>query len=388
MNDLSAILPTFAAPLLVQQEATPASFQSLFDAASTAVTQPALETEPSIGEASTVPENVHTGLKPKCEFAGNMRLPAPSVRHRPFPGESTPLSPPDLPSESAEQSTEIVSVLPSDPTPLPTGSPTQQLVPETPVIIDAVRSAEPSEPTELANPSEPTNHQNTAIPFSATVVAPSSSGQQAKGSEIVSQSPDRGRNPVELFAKSPTKLVSRTTAPNNVAVDRSPAADLVPADKFPQILPSFFQPMAQVGSPAAAPDVAATQMPQLNLIEDTAWIDTLARDIAASSAGDGKLSFRLMPEFLGTLDISLTRNADSVDIQMQAATELAARLISAEQPRLIEELRQTGTRTGDFQMATGQQGNSPRQQHPSSASSPTPQQLTKQPATTRNGRFA
>jgi flagellar hook-length control protein FliK len=387
MNDLSAILPTFAAPLLVQQETTPASFKSLFDAASTAVTQPALETASSVGEVSSVPGNVHTGLEPKCEFAGNLRLPAPSVRHRPLPGERTPLSPPDLPSESAEQSTEIVSVLPSDPTPLPAGSPTQQLVPETPVVSDAVRTAEPSEPTELANLTEPTDHQNNAIPFSATAVAPSSSGQQAKESEIISQLPDRGRKPVELSAKSPTKLVSRTTAPNNVAVDRSPAADLLPADKFPQILPSLFQPMAQVGSPAAAPDVAATQMPQLNLLEDTAWIDTLARDITASSADHGKLSFRLMPEFLGTLDISLTRNADSVDIQMQAATELAARLIAAEQPRLIEELRQTGMRTGDFQMTTGQQGNSPRQQNPSPAPSQTPQ-LTKQPTTTRNGRFA
>ncbi|TSB01543.1 flagellar hook-length control protein FliK [Sphingorhabdus contaminans] len=138
---------------------------------------------------------------------------------------------------------------------------------------------------------------------------------------------------------------------------------------------------------------------QLDLANDGQWIDQLARDIVAVSGQDGKLRFGLSPSNLGQLEVSVETQQDGVNIQLQASTEAAARIFSAEQPKLIEELRQSGVRVANGDLLGGQQMQGQRDQsHPQNSASRIPTDLTSNLVSKRtspnnqntspNGRFA
>ncbi len=104
---------------------------------------------------------------------------------------------------------------------------------------------------------------------------------------------------------------------------------------------------------------------QLNLEQDTLWIDDLAHEIAAFGNEQGKLRFGLSPKGLGYLEVAIDARPDGVDINLAASTESAARIFAAEQSRLVEELRQSGVRLINSDLVGGQQASSQRQNsHP------------------------
>jgi flagellar hook-length control protein FliK len=138
---------------------------------------------------------------------------------------------------------------------------------------------------------------------------------------------------------------------------------------------------------------------QLDLANDGQWIDQLARDIVAVAGQDGKLRFGLSPSNLGQLEVSVETQQDGVNIQLQASTEAAARIFLAEQPKLIEELRQSGVRVANGDLLGGQQMQGQRDQsRPQNSASHTPADLTSNLVSKRtspnnqnispNGRFA
>jgi Meckel syndrome type 1 protein len=169
-------------------------------------------------------------------------------------------------------------------------------------------------------------------------------------------------------------------------------------DQHEPSITSFSQPVAAIfqlpGQPDVTPTAPLTKIaasPLLDLTQDIQWVETLARDIAASATTDGKLSFRLIPEYLGKLDISLIREPSHVDVRIETQNDMTARIISTEQPRLIEELRLSGIRVGEFAM-TASQGDGSTRQHP--PQQPQPQRdlpherSEKAPTPKRNDRFA
>jgi flagellar hook-length control protein FliK len=110
-----------------------------------------------------------------------------------------------------------------------------------------------------------------------------------------------------------------------------------------------------------APANATPQMfHELDLARDLAWIGNLAQEIVAVSDDRESLHFRLMPRSMGQLDVSLLRSPDGLQVEMTATTERAQHIITAEQPRLIEELRQSGVKTAGTDLASGQQPGSQR----------------------------
>ena len=138
---------------------------------------------------------------------------------------------------------------------------------------------------------------------------------------------------------------------------------------------------------------------QLDLAHDSQWIDQLTRDIVAVAGQDGKLRFGLSPSNLGQLEVSVETRQDGVNIQMQASTEAAARIFAAEQPKLVEELRQSGVRVMNSDLLGGQQmqgqrdqshaQNSAWQSSSNLTSNVTPNRTsTSNQNTSRNGRFA
>ena len=167
--------------------------------------------------------------------------------------------------------------------------------------------------------------------------------------------------------------------------DTATATDsrLLQLPAMPQVAPT----VAQAATPVLELQVTVQT---LDMMQDALWLDNLARDITASAATDGKLQFRLLPEFLGKLDIALTHKDDRVDIAMQASTEAAARIITGDQPRLIEELRQSGVKVGNFEMFSGQQNGASKQHNQQPASPPPAVATESKPQRQRNrdSRFA
>jgi Flagellar hook-length control protein FliK len=111
-----------------------------------------------------------------------------------------------------------------------------------------------------------------------------------------------------------------------------------------------------------APDLTTLTDRHLNLARESAWLDTLASDIVAASEAPDRLSFRLSPANLGRLDVDLSQSVRGLSVHMTASTDDASNIITAAQPRLVEELRQQGVRVADAGVSTGGQHQAPTPQ--------------------------
>jgi flagellar hook-length control protein FliK len=86
---------------------------------------------------------------------------------------------------------------------------------------------------------------------------------------------------------------------------------------------------------------------QLDLARNMAWLDELARDIAGAGDASDRLSFRLMPQNLGRLDVDITRSDTGLSLHFSASSGTATQIVSNAHPRLIEELRAQGVQVAD-----------------------------------------
>lgn len=112
-------------------------------------------------------------------------------------------------------------------------------------------------------------------------------------------------------------------------------------------------------SPHVATDgLVATS--HLDLARNALWLDQLAQEIIAVASRDGQIKFSLSPATLGSLDVAIGTHADGVSIQLHPSTEIAARIFAAEQPKLSEELRQSGIKLINNDLLGGQQMGSSR----------------------------
>ncbi|WP_447758415.1 flagellar hook-length control protein FliK [Sphingopyxis fribergensis] len=116
-----------------------------------------------------------------------------------------------------------------------------------------------------------------------------------------------------------------------------------PAEAAPSMTILFTQ-LAQGATvtEAAAPTIVAERV--LDMDSDGAWIDQLARDIAATKTDNGDISFRLMPKHLGRLDVAMQMGDEGVSLKMDTRHEATATIVTAAQGRLVDELRQQGVR--------------------------------------------
>lgn len=100
---------------------------------------------------------------------------------------------------------------------------------------------------------------------------------------------------------------------------------------------------------------------QLDLANDSEWLDTLARDIARAAQSDTELRFRLNPEHLGSLKVELVNGAQGTTVKLTADSEAARAVLADAQPRLIAEARAQGLRISEAQVELGGQGAGQRQ---------------------------
>ncbi|RYD45665.1 MAG: flagellar hook-length control protein FliK [Sphingomonadales bacterium] len=173
-----------------------------------------------------------------------------------------------------------------------------------------------------------------------------------------------------------------------------------PGDAAPSITILFAQPAAQGSATlaeAAAPAMISERV--LDTDSDGAWIDQLARDIAATKSDSGNISFRLMPRHLGRLDVAMQMGDEGMSLKMDTHHEATATTVTAAQGRLVDELRQQGVRVAGAEV-TCTPGETGRQsQGQGRAAAPDPAHLIEtateraeprdeERAADRRGRFA
>jgi len=208
--------------------------------------------------------------------------------------------------------------------------------------------------------------------------------------------------PGDTSAAAPVAARPRDTAtPLPILAGAEPPA-AKPAEAAPSITILFPQPTAHGTTPIA--DVAApVQLAErvLDMDSDGAWIDQLARDIAATKSESGDISFRLMPKHLGRLDVAMQMGDDGVALKMDTHHEATATIVTAAQGRLVDELRQQGVRVAGAEVTCtpGETGRQSQSQGQGRTAAPDPSHLIEtateraEPrdedrAADRRGRFA
>jgi flagellar hook-length control protein FliK len=139
-----------------------------------------------------------------------------------------------------------------------------------------------------------------------------------------------------------------------------------PVEAAPSMTILFAQPAAQGAATladAAAPALVAERV--LDIDSDGAWIDQLARDIAATRSDSGDISFRLMPRHLGRLDVAMQMGDEGLSLTMDTHHEATATIVTAAQGRLVEDLRQQGVRVAGAEVTCtpGETGRQSQGQH-------------------------
>ncbi len=207
-----------------------------------------------------------------------------------------------------------------------------------------------------------------ALPIAAPIVAVATTASVMQpiagpADEAAQEHPDDGP-PVTIPEVQPSTplpwlFVARAAEPADTVKDKAIAPT---TDRAPLTLPELTLPertLPELALPMTAPrsvDVLMTAAPApvtdqaLNLTRDTLWLDTLAREIVAASVSTDRVSFRLMPERLGPLDISLAHSDAGVAVRMTTHSDEAAAIIAAVQPRLIDDMKAQGLRVAEAQV--------------------------------------
>lgn len=201
---------------------------------------------------------------------------------------------------------------------------------------------------------------------------------------------------------SPIAARPRDAAPPMPILTGTEPQAAKPVEAAPSMTILFAQPAAQGATPladAAAPVRLAERV--LDMDSDGAWIDQLARDIAATKSESGDISFRLMPRHLGRLDVAMQMGDEGMSLKMDTHHEATATIVTAAQGRLVEDLRQQGVRVAGAEVTCtpGETGRQSQSQGQGRAAAPDPSHLIEtateraEPrdedrAANRRGRFA
>jgi hypothetical protein len=144
----------------------------------------------------------------------------------------------------------------------------------------------------------------------------------------------------------------------------------LPLSSAPAVAPAIAQPLTPVTVPH---DHDAVITRQLDMTADTMWLQSLARDIAETASGSGRLCFTLVPKTLGRLDVAVQQDAAGLSVRMTTTHDAARDALTAAQPRIVEEIRAAGVRVASADVCTdaGQnhgdrRGNTPPQRQPAS----------------------
>lgn len=243
---------------------------------------------------------------------------------------------------------------------------------EKPVEPGAVQSAFVKLEALVSDEGKPTETVDTIVPEAKDEKAaiPEKGTAAAKLTELLarltaSTKPGAGQGQAAANAPSPAnaarpqvdpQLAALAQAIQNVTRDDQPKSDAADPSSGTPAIPGIATPSAPVAAQRA--DALPTDIAQANpseevfkhhldLVKDTQWLDTLARDIARAAQNDNPLRFQLNPEHLGSLKVELVNGANGTSVKLTADTEAARAILSDAQPRLLAEARAQGLRISE-----------------------------------------
>ena len=120
-------------------------------------------------------------------------------------------------------------------------------------------------------------------------------------------------------------------------------------------------PAAAAGMQQSAPAEIAPH--HLDLVKDSEWLDSLAKDITRAAQSNTHLRFQLNPEHLGSLKVEVLNGANGTSVKLTADTEAARAILVDAQPRLVAEARAQGLRISEAQVNLSSQGGQGGQRH-------------------------
>lgn len=221
--------------------------------------------------------------------------------------------------------------------------------------LPALASAPPEESSDasMVAPSTSPAPKSPATPLS-TVAAPMPALFTAIAAEL---------RPA-LAAKADLAGVGREAMPEAAKDAPDSISTISPTSAMIRDLASM---IATSVSPSAPADGVAVDR-HLDLARGDAWLSDLASDIAATAANGGRLKFGLAPESLGRLDVEIRQGQAGVSVHMTTRTDTARDLLTAAQPRIVDEIRAQGVRVAGTEVSTDasgfsgdRTGNNPRQ---------------------------
>lgn len=215
-------------------------------------------------------------------------------------------------------------------------------VPGKPVAVDPESEAD----TEAATPGEtPTAEAAATAKWAENIVPaiPAAAKPAKPAATTLNAAPSAARTDAPPTSPvTPRAQTAAAPSPIPVGADASAARSV---DAPPSMTILFTQPVAHGAAAlaeASAPALIAERV--LDTDSDGAWIDQLARDIAATKSDSGDVSFRLMPRHLGRLDVAMQMGDEGLSLTMDTHHEATATIVTAAQGRLVDELRQQGVR--------------------------------------------
>jgi hypothetical protein len=167
-----------------------------------------------------------------------------------------------------------------------------------------------------------------------------------------------------------TDILGQSGAPENSVSDIPIHKAIVPFPALNAPISSEFE-TAPVNQTFALPAINLQQNfadRQLDLARDALWLGQLANDIVAARDITDRLTFRLVPENLGRMDVDLKSLDTGLHMQIKANNEDAAKLVAAAQPRLVEELRAQGIRVNATEVTHGELAQNGKSTHHQAAS--------------------
>jgi flagellar hook-length control protein FliK len=245
----------------------------------------------------------------------------------------------DAPSASTSKSTSATATATATVDASPVRAATTPTLPA--AILRMLREAPATnaQPPVSIAPVAPMNPRDAIAATQATIAA-------QPGASASRDVADSARRDVRTTTERPTASTARPVAAKAsrvVETARHSPADPIPLPFVDARAPA---PVADGTSGQNAAPVDSLVQGQLAIGRDGQWLDSLARDIAASASG-GDLHFKLAPENLGALTVSIAAQADGAAIRMTADTDRAHQILTEAQPRLIAEARAQGLRVSE-----------------------------------------
>jgi flagellar hook-length control protein FliK len=146
--------------------------------------------------------------------------------------------------------------------------------------------------------------------------------------------------------------------------DPSAAVARLAAISSPAPIANVAPPAPAIAQQSAAAEVAPHH---LDLVKDSEWLDSLAKDITRAAQSDTHLRFQLNPEHLGSLKVEVLNGANGTSVKLTADTEAARAILVDAQPRLVAEARAQGLRISEAQVNLNSQSGQGGQRHPGEA---------------------